>query len=150
MRLIETQNYQPVISECFSTDPALLSKWHIAAPNTAEACSARTIADLTHADKSFRFYTIMDESNLAGFCATEQVDKVIALSTFFIHPSYRGSKQAVWNTITSLFPNQKFVTIIYDKNRRAAKFLQKQGATLVATPIVDGHVVLVFGFNLGE
>jgi hypothetical protein len=144
MNLSKTDITKEILVECFSTDSELLSTYHIASGNTAEFCANKTFEDLKTALPSFQFFRVENDNNLIGFFGSE--DKY--LTTIFVKPEYRNKKDLneFWGLILNHF-NGPFNTCIYEKNSRCAKFYERNGGMLKATPIVNGENTLFYYFN---
>lgn len=126
MECLEVNNYEPIIRECFSSDEELLLKFHIEAPANLDVCVERTISDLMDADK-YKFYSIMDGKEIAGFFGIESVSILPFLTGFFLKPKYRTEqgKECFWRFVKEKI-GDNFMSAIYSKNTRADNFLSKQ------------------------
>lgn len=152
MYLIESSLSKDVLHECFLSDKDLLEKYHVASGSGLEGCVDKTFDDLTGSHSSFKFYHIKNDNELVGFFGNETVDNVEFLTSIFVKPSFRNkeSMSKAWSLITDHFDNKPFISGIYAKNTRAAKFFERNGGKVVEYLIVNNHPVILYGFNLGE
>lgn len=126
MKCLETNNYEPIIRECFDSDKDLLTKYHIEAPADLDTCVSRTVHDLMDVDR-YKFYSIMSGNEVAGFFGKELVAVLPFLTGFFLKPKYRTEygKECFWKLIKEKI-GDNFMSAIYLKNTRADNFLSKQ------------------------
>lgn len=135
-----TKNFKSVLSECFSTDPILVEKYHISAGEGLEACVEKTFEDLMKANVSF--YVVSSEKETIGFFGIEHIDNYKALTGFFIKPEYRSLKKDFWKTIQKTMDNKSFLCGVYNKNTRAIKFLKEMGG-IPALSVPSGTIFKV-------
>lgn len=126
MECLQTDNCEPIIRNCFETDNDLLSKWHIESPSDLDTCVKRTVDDLKEANR-FKFYSITEGAEIAGFFGVESVGVLPFLTGFFLKPKYRTKigKEIFWNLVKENI-GDNFMSAIHPKNTRADKFLSKQ------------------------
>lgn len=148
----ETAEYLPVIKECFATDSELLDKWHIEAPASLDRCVRRTFNDLKNAP-TIKMFVIKcateDVSEVVGFFGHEKAMGANWMTSFFIKPKYRDKEtfSFFWNCVYDITGNE-FFTAIYETNKRAKKFLEKNGFRLVQVTEMDKNInALVYQNN---
>jgi len=111
--------------ELLSTDEDLLSTYHILAPNSAQVCAERTVADLKKANAYV--YTLENEEETIGYYGIEHGLSVDFLTGFFIKPKYRTKERITdfWKEVEGHF-NKDFYVGVHIKNTRAIEFLNKK------------------------
>ena len=142
MRIEKTQNYRPVLHECFKSDEELLKQWHIFAGKGLSACVERTFRDLQIA--SVQFFKVVVADELVGYFAKEACGDKEYLSGFFLMPDMRTDevKKTFWNLVRSQF-DQPFFCGLWEKNIPACKFIESRGGRNVQRiRLADGEAVL--------
>lgn len=142
----ETNKIFKVVKECFKTDLELCEKWHIISPNKAYKCAWRTVIDLENTN-NLHFYVMKEGDEIAGFFGTESVQGENYLTSYFVKPKYRNKEMI---TIFWKFVKEKigdyFLTMIYAKNLRAKKFLEKSGFMFLDS-LHEENEILVYASN---
>lgn len=138
-------DYYSVIEQCYSEDPDLLSKYHILAPNNPENC-AKDSFDVLQKDE-VEFFGAFEENNLIGYFAKLITPDYKILSTIFVRPKYRKSKfmSEFWENINKIFEHRMFISGIYQKNTRCAKFFRKF-AVKEKNIEIEGKNITIFVF----
>lgn len=114
-----------ILTELFSTDPDLLSKYHIIAPNSAEACAEKTLNDL--ADCNVEVHLIKENDEIIGYYGLENKDGMGSLTGFFLKPEYRTKEHITkfWKEVDSHFDKDYFIGV-FARNTRVIEFLKKK------------------------
>lgn len=129
-----------LLTELFSTDEELLNKWHILAPNSAEACAEKTLSDLNQCNVQVSL--IKQDGEIIGFYGIEKNGWINNLTGFFLKPEYRNKEQITkfWTEVDGNFNKDYFIGV-YSKNTRAIEFLNKKTTTKYeSNDIVMFHV----------
>lgn len=149
MKLIVNENHllslvKEAVTECFTSDPDLLEKWHIAAPGTLDECVSKTMKDVEKLDDSFKFYTVIVDGSLVGYWGT-QFGKYINL--IFIKPLFRCKSFVTkfLKEICDRMPDE-FLTAVYEKNEPAVRFYAKLAQSIVPMT-AHGHPIFLFRFR---
>jgi len=147
MRIVENSNHlEAAIRECFASDSALLSTWHIEAPTSLEQAVSRTINDVetTFDLSSFNFYEVYEGPELAGYFGTE-FGKYVNL--IFVKPEFRNSgfMKEFWTAVEDSVESP-FYTAVYSKNTPAIEFYRKHGEKIKDFEI-DGKKLIAFKFE---
>lgn len=121
-----------LLTELFSTDEDLLTKYHILAPDTAENCASRTISDM----KGNYVHSYEKDGEIIGYYGINGNQ----LTGFFIVPEHRNSSVLCdfWNKIESNFNQPHYFCGLYTKNTRAIEFIRKKSTEEFAVPTHDG------------
>jgi len=116
-----------LLAELFSTDSALLEKFHILAPNSAEVCAERTLKDLQ--ESNVEIHLIKKKEKVIGYYGLELTPYMDSLTGFFLTPENRTKEdiENFWTEVHSKF-NRDFFVGLYDKNTRAIKFIEKESS----------------------
>lgn len=143
MRLYIVKNrdeIKSIVRECFSTDSELIDEFHIKAGTSSEECiddTCNVLFNQTYGD--FEFYKILKSDRLIGFIGIEPSAKY--LTTFCLKKKDRneGNKKELFQSIIKLL-GEEFSCALYAKNRRAIKYLIKQGMEISEGGIFNEHV----------
>lgn len=113
---------QELLTKLFATDPELLSKYHILAPNSAEVCAERTFKDLQ--DSKVVVHLIEQNGEVIGYYG---IEGTAFLTGFFLTPENRTPAmiELFWGKVNKHFNKDYFVGL-YTKNTRAIKFMNKK------------------------
>jgi hypothetical protein len=128
-----------LLTKLYSTDPELLSKYHILAPNSAEVCAERTCSDLKEWNVDIKL--IKKDNEIIGYYGIERLNTGMCFLTgFFLTPENRTKEQVTkfWNEVDSNF-NQDYFVSVFKKNDKAIKFLNKK-----ANMMRESNNVVVF------
>jgi hypothetical protein len=125
MKPMLATNVKEMLTECFDSDPALLTHWHIAAGTGLESCVERTLNDLG----SVTVYKLMNDQDLIGYFGKEEADGELFLTGFFIKPKFRKIEviSKFWSIVLTEF-KRPFFCGLYEKNKPAISFIQRFGA----------------------
>jgi len=140
LQISRTQNYGEVIEKCYSSDQELLDKFHILAPTTMGEALVHTVSVFINCATSggYEMFKCEVDGNFAGYFGLEKAqigDGTIQLLTgFFIMPEYRTRpfRYKFLRVIKGKFPENKILTLIYDKNQRAVKFFKRNGGKVIS------------------
>lgn len=118
----QVEQYYDLIKECFSTDPELLSTWHIESGKGIDSCTIRTCKDLADAD--VEIYALELDNKVIGYFGVE-LD--LFMSGFFIKPEHRNKEviKEFWSVVDDHFEDEYMVGL-YKKNTPAIEFLKKK------------------------
>ena len=113
---------QELLTELFKTDQALLDKFHILAPNSAEVCAEKTYNDLV-ANK-VDIHLIEKNNEVVGYYGIEGKS---FLTGFFLKPEHRNKEmiEYFWTAVNTHFTKDFYVGL-YQKNTRAIDFINKK------------------------
>lgn len=141
MHALKSDLIRETVEECFGSDQALISTFHIYSGRPLGECVDKTVSDLNKAETTFQFYQVKEGPKLAGFFG---IERGYYLTTIFIHPDYRAKDKIgqVWELIASHFP-EEFYTAVFSKNTRAVKFYTRNGA-VHSESTADGHPITIF------
>lgn len=116
---------EEIMVDLLSTDKQLLTVYHIEAPNTAEICAKRTLADLEKSKA--QVHLITENDKVIGYYGIERGLATDFLTGFFIKPENRTKDtiEKFWKEVEQHF-NRDFYVGVYKKNTRAIKFLNKK------------------------
>lgn len=139
----------PAVRECFATDKELLSQWHVAAPADLDACTERTMSDLSgtsFADPSFVFHRAYEGGELAGYWGSELNGSYLNL--IFLKPAFRTGafKTEFWRAIEQSMKSP-FTTAVYLRNQPALSFYSKRCVEKFPHLLPSGDRAVVFQFN---
>jgi hypothetical protein len=117
-----------LLTNLFSTDTELLSKYHILAPASAEVCAERTYNDLVSHDVNI--HLIKKDGEVIGFYGIEKNAYTNCLTGFFLKPEHRNKEQITdfWSQVDSNFDKDYYIGV-FSKNDKAIKFLTKKTTT---------------------
>jgi hypothetical protein len=137
-----SKNWAKTIVQCYNSDPDLIEKFHVLAPTDKTEATAHTIHTFMQmADtSSFEVFDCYVNKVFSGYfgiqvIAVPAVGKVQFLSGFFIMPEFRTDeyKKQFIKSIKKRFPNNKIMTVIFNKNTRAIRFFEKLGGKVQET-----------------
>lgn len=131
-RIIDAEEIEQIVKDCWASDEEPLSKYHVCAGQGLDKCVGSTInVLLNNTDKSFKFYKVIVENELFGFFGAEDIMDGF-LTTFFVMPKYRTKEwlEHYTDMIDGLFGKQ-YHTSIYDHNTRAEQWLLKTGFKMI-------------------
>ena len=140
------ENYNDLILECFKTDPELLEKWHICAPDSLEKCVDNTITVMQLNKVSV--YSLTINNNIIGYFGLEYFNNQKYLTGFFIKPEYRNKEmfELFWNVINKKF-GKNYYAGVYKKNERAVNFLLKSGGIKAWENTESGSVFIMMNWG---
>lgn len=109
----------------YETDKDLLNIYHIEAPNTAEVCAERTLADLK--DSNVEIHLINKNNEIIGYYGIEKNGWINNLTGFFLKPEFRTKENIIdfWNKVDNNFDRDYYIGV-YPKNIRVIEFLNKK------------------------
>lgn len=139
-KISRTKDYEDVIEKCYSSDKDLLDKYHILAPTTLKDAVSNTLSVFVNcgATGGYEMFKCEVDGNFAGYFGLERQkmgDGVLQMLTgFFLLPEYRrrSVRYKFLRVIKGKFPQGKILTLIYDKNERAMKFLKRNGGKVIS------------------
>ena len=126
VRQVKRENWEALLTTCFSSDNDLISKWHIESGTNVKTCVHRTLTDLLSCD--LNVFTFMVDDQLAAYFGKERCDGKEFMTGFFIMPQYRNRFfiTQFWLKVRGFF-DEPFYSGIYTKNIPARKFLDREG-----------------------
>jgi hypothetical protein len=136
-----TDNYRPILSECFLADKDLLELWHIYAGKGLNACLEKTFRDLQTA--AVIFFTVMIHDELVGYFGKELCDNKEFLTGFFIMPDLRTNeiRTQFWSLVKAQF-ELPFHCGLYEKNVPANRFIiSRGGKEIERVALPDGKAI---------
>ena len=140
LQISRTKNYGEVIEKCYSSDEELFEKFHILAPTTLGDAIVNTVSVFINCTTSggYEMFKCEVDGEFAGYFGLERQkvgDGVLQLLTgFFIMPKFRhrNFRYKFLRVVKGKFPKNKILTLIYDKNERAMKFLKRNGGKTIS------------------
>ena len=130
MNKVQVESYYDLIKECFSSDPELISTWHIEAGTSVDNCTIKTCKDLEEAEVTV--YALQKDNKVVGYFGIEKLEWLHCMTGFFIKPEYR-TKEVVkefWSVVDNSFEDDYYVGL-YKKNTPAVAFLRRRTPTII-------------------
>lgn len=124
MKVERAHEFKEILHECFASDDALISTWHIHAGFGLEACVEKTHSDLTRYQVDI--YRVSLGDKLVGYFGRECLPGHKFLSGFMIKPAFRTKegKAEFWKLVCEQFQHEPFLVGLYKKNIPAIKFIR--------------------------
>lgn len=143
---VTVENYNSLITECFSSDPNYL-KFHYEGAKGLDACIEITVNELKAAPSECLFKVVDGDKTVAMF----GVENGNMLNPFFIKPEFR--KKEFVGPILELVRSKltkNYMMGLYDVNEPIKNFMLKNGGSISITGVYKGHLVHILEFSNGS
>lgn len=125
---LDNTELKSMLTRCYSSDKELIEKFHVLSGSSIEDCVNRTCQDFFSCKVDI-FVVLSDSGDFIGYFGEEFLDNEKWLSGFFIMPEHRKTSKDVWKLIKEHF-NCDFKVGLFTKNKRAKRFIMKNGGQL--------------------
>jgi hypothetical protein len=131
-----------IIVNCYQTDKDLINKYHVISGSGLSACVDKTASDLIL--NNISVYKLIKDNKFVGYFGELNNN----LTGFFIIPTMRTIeiKNLFWKTITEHFKDG-FTVGIFLKNKRAIKFLKKNGCVSIGFENSENGIGEIMQYN---
>lgn len=129
VNIVDKSEYRNVISDLFSEDELLISKYHVNFGKGLESCIDRTESDFKSFD-SFKLYSIKNNNEIVAFFGKQIVAGNTFMTGFFIKLSHRTKDFILnfWNIVKETIKAETLYSCVFENNLRAIDFLSKKGS----------------------